>query len=354
MATSKAQEDGYPLKGNHSKSVWHRTINKFGSSLWRSPCLPVIASFIAALVLVRLAVLAAPALYHLGQNGYRAVSYKLDPVFIGRDVLAFPAPVCCEAAACSKPKTSRVAALTYIRTEKYFPLLQQLECTVRSSNPGLELVLMYVKGELSPLSLKWAERRNLTLIQVPDLSFPNSYAARYGRNWLKIRAYGLTQYDAVLILDTDVAVVGDLSPLFSLPTDFAASWDQTRQLGSSRTLLQNNINGGVLLIRPCQAVEQHMLTLLEEHPKLQFVYGAAEQDFFTWYYRYTGWMLPLKYNTMASDSLVRGSPALSNLTVGGHLPVVVHYTQHKPFSGRQVGMPGHQFLCSQEELQERL
>lgn len=48
-----------------------------------------------------------------------------------------------------------------------------------------------------------------------------------------------------------------------------------------RTMLER-INGGVFLLRPCKAVEAHMLRLLERHPKLRFVHGAAEQDFFGW------------------------------------------------------------------------
>lgn len=63
------------------------------------------------------------------------------------------------------------------------------------------------------------------------------------------------------------------------------------------------------------------------------------------YYRYTGMMLPVEYNTMASDSLN------GNLTVGGRPPVVVHFTQNKPFGGPVLGKPGHQFLCSGQELQ---
>lgn len=48
------------------------------------------------------------------------------------------------------------------------------------------------------------------------------------------------------------------------------------------------INGGVFFLRPCPAIEAHMLALLEGHPKLRFRYGCAEQDFFSWYFRYTG------------------------------------------------------------------
>ena len=50
---------------------------------------------------------------------------------------------------------------------------------------------------------------------------------------------------------------------------------------------------------------------------------------------------------MASDSLA------GNRTLGGRDPVVVHFTRHKPFGGPQPGWPGHQFLCSLQELKER-
>ena len=58
-------------------------------------------------------------------------------------------------------------------------------------------------------------------------------------------------------------------------------------------------------------------------------------------------MLPVEYNTMASDSLA------GNLTIGGRKPVVVHFTQHKPFGGAVPGRPGHNFLCTPEEVQLR-
>ena len=48
------------------------------------------------------------------------------------------------------------------------------------------------------------------------------------------------------------------------------------------TRLPGGINGGVLLLRPCPAMLQHMVHLLDTQPKLRFAHGAAEQDFFTW------------------------------------------------------------------------
>lgn len=53
---------------------------------------------------------------------------------------------------------------------------------------------------------------------------------RYGLNWLKVRALGLTQYHSVLLVDSDVAVTGSVAPLFGLPAEFAAVWDQYKWL----------------------------------------------------------------------------------------------------------------------------
>ena len=48
------------------------------------------------------------------------------------------------------------------------------------------------------------------------------------------------------------------------------------------------------------------------------------------------------------------SPSLKgNLTVGGVPPKVVHFTSNKPWGGPQPGSPGHQFLCSSQELAAR-
>lgn len=45
---------------------------------------------------------------------------------------------------------------------------------------------------------------------------------RYMLNWVKIRVWEQEQWDAVIMIDVDVTVLGDLTHLFKLPTDFAA------------------------------------------------------------------------------------------------------------------------------------
>ena len=65
------------------------------------------------------------------------------------------------------------------------------------------------------------------------------------------------------------------------------------------------------------------------------------------YFRHTALTLPLEYNTMTNPSLE------GNLTVGGVPPKIVHFTSNKPWAGPQPGSPGHQFLCSSQELAAR-
>jgi hypothetical protein len=69
--------------------------------------------------------------------------------------------------------------VTFLRDDSYLPLLQQLECTLRRSNPGLELGLMMVPGELSEGTLALAAALNITLLPVEPLQYRNTYEARW-------------------------------------------------------------------------------------------------------------------------------------------------------------------------------
>ena len=52
---------------------------------------------------------------------------------------------------------------------------------------------------------------------------------RYALNWVKLRAWGLTDWDALLMLDADTSAVGDVRGLFALPTDFAVVLDEDKR-----------------------------------------------------------------------------------------------------------------------------
>jgi hypothetical protein len=170
---------------------------------------------------------------------------------------------------------------------------------------------MVVEGELSNDLMCMLHGMNVTLLTVPPLEYPNTYQPRYSKNYLKLRAWEFEQYDGVLLVDSDLVVLGDVAPLFRLPTQFAAVWDQSRWLNRCawaftpsnlhrwlfrtlhsfmdcsayrcryRAVLQS-INGGMLLVRPCAAVAQHMQDLMRHWPKLRFTHSTAEQAFLSW------------------------------------------------------------------------
>lgn len=127
-------------------------------------------------------------LYRHGQDAVAKLYYGLDPILLGRSEELFPAPHCCRDESCSNGCGSvgdhpqrRVAVVTYLRDDAYLPLLQQLECTLRRTNPLLELGLMHVRDELGPGTLQLARALNITLLPVAPLDFPNTYEARWGR-----------------------------------------------------------------------------------------------------------------------------------------------------------------------------
>lgn len=263
------------------------------------------------------------------------VRYRLDSSLSGR---VDPGPYC----NCEDRRSNKVVVLSYMRTERYLPLIEQLHCSLRKSNPSVHLALMVVKT-IAPKMVEHLRSKSIKLIFVDDLQFPNVYEPRFRYNWLKIRAFELEEYDAILLVDSDTVIIDDISELFSLPTCFAAVIDQAPLLAQEKHV-KPELQGGVLFIRPCKATAQHMLELLRTRPKLQFTMGNAEQEFLSWYFRYEAWILPPKYNTMVEPSLINGK------TFGLSPAKILHFTKHKPFEGRRLGSPGHDFLCTNEEI----
>lgn len=244
---------------------------------------------------------------------------------------------------CKYSDVKRKAVVSYLRTDDYLPLVEQLQCSLKRSNPQLELALMVV-DTLSPRTVDVLQNMGLRLIFVDDLQFPNRYEARFRYNWLKIRAFELEDiYDAILLVDADTVFAMDISEIFHIPARFAAVEDQAPLLHREK-YLKPSFQGGVLFIRPCKQVAEHMIELLQARPQLQFRLGNAEQEFFTWYFRYEAWILPVQYNTMVDPSLIDGR------AIGGHPVKILHFTKDKPKFGKQPSQAGHEYLCSANEL----
>jgi len=246
----------------------------------------------------------------------------------GRTDTDFPSPRCCVDEGCLKRDKGRYAVLTTLRSNEYLPLLKHLACSMRNTNPELNFLVATVKGDLSAqVEAEMKAISNVKVVYWDEFVFPNKRHRRFSLNWVKLRAWEMEDYDMLLMIDADMLVAGSLGSLFSLPFHFGTVLDQDKfeQKYSSMGRQQ----GGVVLLRPCKQVAQHMMDLVSSNKTLQFAEHHAEQSFLDWYFRYERWTLPIKYNAIAYQLRDRhGGP---NVTTSGAQPVIVHYAGDKPF-----------------------
>jgi hypothetical protein len=250
----------------------------------------------------------------------------LDPYYRGRLEQHDPMPRCCQGLSClpSHGRPSRNAAVTMLRTDLYLGLTQALACSLRASNPGLPLVVLSVEGDLQPATLA-AVQEIAQLRFVEEFYIPNHNSPRFSLNWAKLRGWSITEWDAILMLDSDMMVDSDISWIFSLPTDFATVLDTDKLRALPKFSPMGMGQGGFLFFRPCQAVAQHMMDLAQDNYYLQYRYHDAEQTFLDWYFKYTRWTLPQEYNALVGPAHT-ASVSGRNVTHGGAVPVIRHFS----------------------------
>lgn len=201
-------------------------------------------------------------------------------VLQGRLDSVYPSPRCCTGKSCIKRNKKRNIILTTLRSDNYLPLLKNLVCSLKNSNPNVNLVVATVEGDLSQSTMIALNSMDVDIIFWEDIKFPNKKSARFSLNWVKIRAWEMEVYDAILMVDVDTVILDDVSHLFALPAAFATALDQDKT--DMRYSSLGRMQGGVVLLRPCAAVARHMISLLESQTSLRFTTGHAEQSFFDW------------------------------------------------------------------------
>ena len=209
---------------------------------------------------------------------------------MGRIDYEHPSPRCCVDSECLAGDKGKYAVLTTLRTDKYLPLLQNLACSMKLSNPKVELVVATVRGDLLESTELAVGKLGARLIYWDDYKLGNRHTPRFQLNWVKVRAWEMVQYDALLMIDSDTAILENIEHLFKLPAHFAAVLDEDKTNFVYNSL--GRLQGGVILLRPCAAITKHMMEILKKHVELRFSEAHAEQSFFDWYFRYERWILP--------------------------------------------------------------
>ena len=215
-------------------------------------------------------------------------------------------------------------------------MLQELHCSLQKSNPGVPLIVFGAEGDLDEAAVSQIKALNNTSYRiVQDLAYSNRLSRRFSLNWIKLRAWEMEEYDAIIMLDVDMVVKGKVTQLFSLPTDFAWAPSQGPDWHHNA--------GGFIFLRPCKAVFDHMLQLLITDKELHFSADFAEQSFLQWYMGAAATQLPPAYNTNFDFVTVSQSGAAQSMGSESP-PLVIHFANVKPFTPTK-GTREWLFLC---------
>lgn len=148
---------------------------------------------------------------------------------------------------------------------------------------------------------------------------------RFGNVFTKLRAWGLTDYTKVVVLDADTVVLQNIDELFERPSLSAAP----------DFLLPDHFNSGVMVLDPDRAALEDLLTQL---PVLGS-YDGGDQGFlnevFDWYAMSPAHRLPAAYNTpQFIYQYISAHGILRDRLCDGIK--VVHFTVQKPWLDADV------------------
>ncbi|CAL5221969.1 g4251 [Coccomyxa viridis] len=218
---------------------------------------------------------------------------------------------------------------------------RELSCSLKKFNPGIPLIIL--SGTEDDINSRGEELSKLGMHRtVEDISFENRIKERFGLNWIKLRVWEWIEYDALIVIDADAIVQANITHLFGLPTDFA--WVTHNGEGGF-----DANRGGFLMVRPCIKTFYSMMHYLHSHKHYQFETSYAEQDFLTWYYRYTAFDLPGRYNVNFGYVDEHG------MGPDGTKAAVLHFADDRHKDGFFRAQPGSDiwpYLCYQPQHTE--
>lgn len=129
------------------------------------------------------------------------------------------------------------------------------------------------------------------IVEVQQIPHPSKgkgmLAERFLDTFTKLRAWQLTSYEKVLLLDADTLVN---KPLLSLFSDTRLNHDEIAAVVDCCDMF----NSGVLLLRPSESLFQSMMGALPDTPS----YDGGDQGFLNAFFENSWLRLPYRYNSV--------------------------------------------------------
>ena len=232
--------------------------------------------------------------------------------------------------------------LTIIADEKEFRLYElaaaKLATSVHLWSPGVlaitDLLLLLPQSPTADLPLpdtQLLQTAGWQLCHTSIIQFAeNGTSSRFLHTHMfsRLRLWQLHEYDAVLSLDIDTIVVGDLSLLFS--KHLARMHRRNLTIAAAHDGLQHpclskpRFNAGVLLLTPNPRLFSRLTQAMHD----QFDHTMAEQSLLNHVYAPHSFVpLPYAYNTQVGNALCASNAM--------HDARILHFTYPKPWSMRR-------------------
>ncbi len=181
-------------------------------------------------------------------------------------------------------------ATTLCNGEAYLPGVEALGGSLRASGTSAPLVLM-VTPEIRPVTRDRLATQGWTVREIEPLENPNpatqQMLPRFGAAYTKLRAWELTDFDKVVLLDADTIVLQNVDDLFERP-EIAAAPD---------FFMPDRFSSGVMVLEPSAATFDRMMDALAATSS----YDGGDQGFLNiffpnWYAMSVEHRLPAGYN----------------------------------------------------------
>jgi hypothetical protein len=214
--------------------------------------------------------------------------------------------------------------------------------SLRSTAPKYCLDLLYDNDvpakQLEVLSSYYDNMLKVAPIQVKEGIISEKCPSRLERILEKLHALALTQYDKVLMCDTDMLVIRNIDSLFEFRAPAAMALDEdfirtaNVYLSSERALAryekgQSYINAGIMLLRPDQSDFLAACNALANDTGTRATFILPDQDFLSGFYAHTWHSIPYLYNFRPCDIVSPYSAYLKKLILETSIEnvSVVHY-----------------------------
>jgi len=152
------------------------------------------------------------------------------------------------------------AYVTVLSTNNYYKGVLVLFESLKNTNPQIKNFVVLVNEKIDRRIINDLDNRGYKVIIKNSISSPNVYNKKYthwSNTFDKFNIFGLTEYDKIVYLDSDMYINRNIDELFLLPHMSASI------AGQDMNKDWDNLNSGMMVIVPNQDIVTGLIDLLK-------------------------------------------------------------------------------------------